>query len=147
MSEFDDEQVAPAVEPEAPAEEPETPIAAVEPEVVYVSEPDPAPAPAPVVEAKSKNDVQAASFERVVLMSSLKYQSLGKRSLSVAYVQERLIELGFFEAGADKRGWLSEGTKSSLEAFAKSDVIKSGAVEDMSVIQNLFSGTSVKVLP
>lgn len=147
MSEFDEEQVAPAVEPEAPAEEPETPMAAVEPEVVYVSEPDPAPAPAPVVEAKSKNDAPAAPFERVVLMSSLKYQAVGKRSLSVAYVQERLIELGFLDAGADKRGWLSEGTKSALDTFAKSEVIKSGEVEDVSVIESLFSGTSVKVLP
>lgn len=127
-------------EPEVIATEPEPIAAAVEPEVVAVSEPD----PAPVEIAKSKKEEPAAPasapFEKVVLMSSLEFQAVGKRSLSVAYVQERLVELGFYDAGADKRGWFSAGTKKSLSDFAGSDSF------DISVIERLFSGTNVKVI-
>lgn len=125
-------------EPEVIATEPEPIAAAVEPEVVAVSEPD----PAPVEIAKSKKEEPAAPapFEKVVLMSSLEFQAVGKRSLSVAYVQERLVELGFYDAGADKRGWFSAGTKKSLSDFSGSDSF------DMSVIERLFAGTNVKVI-
>lgn len=127
-------------EPEVIATEPEPIAAAVEPEVVAVSEPD----PAPVEIAKSKKEEPAAPasapFEKVVLMSSLEFQAVGKRSLSVAYVQERLVELGFYDAGADKRGWFSVGTKKSLSDFAGSDSF------DMSVVERLFAGTNVKVI-
>jgi len=127
-------------EPEVIATEPEPIAAAVEPEVVAVSEPD----PAPVEIAKSKKEEPAAPasapFEKVVLMSSLEFQAVGKRSLSVAYVQERLVELGFYDAGADKRGWFSAGTKKSLSDFSGSDSF------DISVIERLFSGTNVKVI-
>jgi len=125
-------------EPEVIATEPEPIVAAVEPEVVAVSEPD----PAPVEIAKSKKEEPAAPapFEKVVLMSSLEFQAVGKRSLSVAYVQERLVELGFYDAGADKRGWFSAGTKKSLSDFSGSDSF------DMSVIERLFAGTNVKVI-
>lgn len=144
MSELDEgfAVVPQTPEPEVVAVEPEPIAAAVEPEVVAVSEPD----PAPVEIAKSKKEEPAAPasasapFEKVVLMSSLEFQAVGKRSLSVAYVQERLVELGFYDAGADKRGWFSVGTKKSLSDFAGSDSF------DMSVIERLFAGTNVKVI-
>lgn len=154
MSEFDEQfaaepeasEVVPQIsEPEVVAPEPEPePVFVPEPEVVYVPEPDPAPAPAAEEIVKSKNEEPAAPasapFEKVVLMSSLEFQAVGKRSLSVAYVQERLVELGFYDAGADKRGWFSVGTKKSLSDFAGSDSF------DMSVIERLFAGTNVKVI-
>ena len=79
-------------------------------------------------------------------MSSLEFQAVGKRSLSVAYVQERLLDLGFGEAGSDKRGWLSDGTRKALNEFAGSDVVVSGVVKDIAVIERLFAGTAVKVI-
>lgn len=144
MSELDEDfAVVPQTpEPEVVAVEPEPITVAEEPEVVSVSEPDPAPALVAEEIVKSKNEDAAApaSFEKVVLMSSLEFQAVGKRSLSVAYVQERLVELGFYDAGADKRGWFSAGTKKSLSEFAGSDEI------DISVVQRLFAGTEVRVL-
>jgi len=153
MSEYNEalpsveEEVIPAVEEV---------VAVVEPvveEVVVPSAPEPevvfTPPAAPGAFGKSKNDEDAAaasSFEKVVLLSSLKFKAVSRRSLSVAYVQERLLDLGFGEAGSDKRGWLSDGTRKALNEFAGSDVVESGEVKDIAVIERLFAGTAVKVI-
>lgn len=99
---------------------------AVEPEVVYV-------APEPLVSGAE------------VLLSSLKFESYSHNSLSVALVQERLIELGFDDAGSDNRGWLSVGTKKALALYAglSEDAV---AVDDAELIKKLFAGTAVTIL-
>lgn len=99
--------------------------AAVEPEVVRV---------APVS--------SASSVAGIVLLSSLKFESNALNSLSVALVQERLIELGFYDAGSDNRGWLSQGTKKALALYAglSEDAV---AVDDAELIKKLFAGTAV----
>jgi hypothetical protein len=116
-------------EPEAAAEVAKSKkspaAAAVEPEVVRV-----APASS------------ASSVAGVVLLSSLKFESNSLNSLSVALVQERLIELGFYDAGSDNRGWLSEGTRKALALYAglSEDAV---AVDDADLIKKLFAGTAV----
>ena len=99
--------------------------AAVEPEVVYVPPVSP-----------------ASSVAGVVLLSSLKFESNSQNSLSVALVQERLIELGFYDAGSDNRGWLGEGTRKALALYAglSEDAV---AVDDAELIKKLFAGTAV----
>ena len=122
-----------------------------EPEIEEViAEPTPVVVEEPV--AKSKNEeevVQAAPVrgldEKVVHTSALVFRSNSHNSASVALVQERLVELGFGEAGADKYGWLSEGTMNSLAEFAKIDVEMCDP-QDASIIEALFAGTQVTVL-
>ena len=96
--------------------------AAVEPEVVRVA--------------------PASSVAGVVLLSSLKFASNSQNSLSVALVQERLIELGFYDAGSDNRGWLGEGTRKALALYAglSEDAV---VVDDAELIKKLFAGTAV----
>lgn len=114
---------------------------------VVVSEPEVVSDPAPLVEeiAKSKNVYAADSDQKVVSMSSLVFQSLSRRSLSVAYVQERLLDLGFGSAGSDKRGWLSIGTKEALDQFCGCASDDDHA-KDKVLIERLFVGTEVSVL-
>jgi hypothetical protein len=140
MSELDEQfEVAPQTqEPEVIASEPEPVAVVAEPEVVSD--------PAPLVEeiAKSKNVYAADSAQKVVSMSSLVFQSLSQRSLSVAYVQERLLDLGFGSAGSDKRGWLSVGTKEALDQFC--GCAGDDHTKDKALIERLFVGTEVSVL-
>ena len=79
------------------------------------------------------------------MLSSLKFESNAQNSQSVALVQERLIELSFYDAGSDNRGWLSEGTRKALALYAglSEDVV---VVDDADLIKKLFAGTAVEVL-
>lgn len=119
-------------------------------EEVVVVEPVLEVIPEPV--AKSKNEEQASqeavahgTSEKVVHTSALVFRSNSHNSASVALVQERLVELGFVDASADKSGWLSEGTMNSLAEFAKMDVEMCNP-QDASIIEALFAGTQVTVL-
>lgn len=124
-----EQEVVDAPAEEAAAEEiaksknsPEIVAAVVEPQVVYV-------APESLVSGQ-------------VVLSSLKFESYSRNSLSVALVQERLIELGFEDAGSDNRGWLSVGTKKALALYAglSEDAV---AVDNADLIGKLFAGTAV----
>jgi hypothetical protein len=123
-----------------------------EPEVVYVEE-----AAAAETSAKSKKSSAAAAVEPEVvyvppassvagsvLLSRLKFESDAQNSVSVALVQQRLIELGFHDAGSDNRGWLCEGTRKALALYAgvSEDVV---ATDDKELIEKLFAGVDVIV--
>lgn len=84
-----------------------------------------------------------------ISMSKLVFESLFERnSRSVGLVQLRLVELGYGVAGADKRGWLSAGTKEALAEFAKdSGMSEATQYADQDVIEALFSGTPVRIVP
>lgn len=136
-------------EPVVPVEEPK-----VEEVVVIEPTPEVVVEPAPVVEepiAKSKNDKPArtaparGSKEKVVHTSALIFKSNSRNSVSVGLVQERLVELGHADAGADRHGWLCEGTMQALADFAKTTVAKCNP-QDASVIEALFAGTQVEVI-
>ena len=132
---------APVAQPEPMFIEPEAPEAEVVEEVVAVVE--------PVEEPKSKNDApvqsKLAASKKVVSLSNLVFESKSRNSASVGLVQFRLVELGFFDAGSDKFGWLSAGTMKSLAQFAKTSVEKVNT-QDEKLISRLFEGTSVEVV-
>jgi hypothetical protein len=118
----------------------ETPAAVVEPEVVYVP-----PTPAPVEEPKSKNlSSKLSGTKRVVRLSKLVFESKERNSASVGLVQYRLVERGHFDAGSDKYGWLSVGTKKALASFAGTNAEKLN-LQDKALIERLFEGTDVEV--
>ena len=118
----------------------EVPAAVVEPEVVYVP-----PTPAPVEEPKSKNlSSKLSGTKRVVRLSKLVFESKERNSASVGLVQYRLVERGHFDAGSDKYGWLSVGTKKALASFAGTNAEKLN-LQDKALIERLFEGTDVEV--
>lgn len=82
-----------------------------------------------------------------VELSKFVFESLYERnSRSVGLAQIRLIELGYMEAGSDKRGWLSTGTKEALEAFASDRGIVSN-FDSEEVISAVFEDTPVTIVP
>lgn len=137
--------VAPQIEPQENRAIPhsymeEVPVAVVEPEVVHVP-----PTPAPVEEPKSKNlPSKLSGTKRVVLMSKLVFESKERNSASVGLVQYRLVERGHYDAGSDKYGWLSVGTRKALASFAGVSVEKLN-LKDKALIERLFEGTDVEV--
>ena len=143
-----EEVVASPVLPE-PIFEPKPEVAKVEPTPIVEEVVAPAPKPQPVETPKSKNIEPAPApskvdaRKKVVSMSKLIFESNAKNSASVAVVQERLIELGHYEAGSDRRGWLSTGTMKSLAGFAKAKEVN---LKDEKLIKRLFEGTSVDVV-
>lgn len=95
--------------------------------------------------AKSAEGSVAWSQDMSVSVSKLVYESLFERnSRSVGLVQIRLVELGYMTAGADRRGWLSAGTKEALEAYAKDNKIESAYNTD-AVVRSLFAKTPVTI--
>ena len=136
------------VEPVALAVEPVTIPAVVveakpepvkEPEVVVKKE-----APAPAAAAPEGKKLAGAGV--FVQLSALKHGSRVKNSRSVASVQSRLIELGFSDAGDDKRGTFGDSTLVALTAFHKDSKVKADACTDEPVIVALFKGTAVEVI-
>jgi len=136
-----------------PLEQKPTPTA-VAPEVVAVA-PEPvkepevvvtAPEPIAVEEPKSKNPPsKLTGTTRVVRLSKIVFESREKNSASVGLVQYRLVERGHFDAGSDKYGWLSAGTKKALASFAGTTVEKLN-LQDKTLIKRLFEGTDVEVV-
>lgn len=119
----------------------EVPAAVVEPEVVYVP-----PTPAPVEEPKSKNlPSKLSGTKRVVRLSKLVFESKERNSASVGLVQYRLVERGHYDAGSDKYGWLSVGTRKALASFAGTNAEKLN-LQDKALIERLFEGTDVEVI-
>lgn len=113
-----------------------------EPEVVVKKE---APAAAVAEEPKPEGKKLAGSGVFVQL-AALVHGSREKNSRSVASVQSRLIELGFFEAGNDKRGSFGDSTLEALTAFHKDSKVKADNCTDEAVVVALFKGTAVEVL-
>ena len=94
---------------------------------------------------KPAGESVAWSQDMSVSVSKLVFESLFERnSRSVGLTQIRLIELGYMSAGADRRGWLSAGTKEALEAYASDNKV-AGAYNTDAVVRALFKGTPVTV--
>jgi hypothetical protein len=146
------EALAPEPTPAVVIPEVVAPVYAVEPEPEVVIEPEvvsTAPAAAVVEEPKSKNDAPTPSklsgTKRVVRLSKLVFESSERNSASVGLVQYRLVERGHYDAGSDKYGWLSVGTKKALASFAGVSAEKVN-LQDEKVIKRLFEGTDVEVI-
>jgi peptidoglycan hydrolase-like protein with peptidoglycan-binding domain len=134
------------VEPVALAVEPKTiPAVVVETEVVEKKEAAPAPVAAAAEQPKPEGK-KLAGAGVFVQLAALVHGSRVKNSRSVASVQSRLIELGFSEAGNDKRGSFGDSTLEALTAFHKDSKVKADSCVDEAVIVALFKGTAVEVL-
>jgi peptidoglycan hydrolase-like protein with peptidoglycan-binding domain len=114
-----------------------------EPEVVVKKE---APAVAAAAEEPKPEGKKLAGAGVYVQVAALVHGSRVKNSRSVASVQSRLIELGFSEAGNDKRGTFGDSTLEALTAFHKDSKVKADNCIDKPVIVALFKGTAVEVL-
>ncbi len=152
MIEETPEALAPEPTPAVVIPEVVAPVYAVEPEPEVVIEPEvvsTAPAAAVVEEPKSKNDAPTPSklsgTKRVVRLSKLVFESSERNSASVGLVQYRLVERGHYDAGSDKYGWLSVGTRKALASFAGVSAEKVN-LQDEKVIKRLFEGTDVEVI-
>lgn len=152
MIEETPEALAPEPTPAVVIPEVVAPVYAVKPEPEVVIEPEvvsTAPAAAVVEEPKSKNDAPTPSklsgTKRVVRLSKLVFESSERNSASVGLVQYRLVERGHYDAGSDKYGWLSVGTRKALASFAGVSAEKVN-LQDEKVIKRLFEGTDVEVI-
>ena len=118
---------------------------AVEPEPVVEPTPvveEPAPVE-PVVKSK-KTTTSSSKLTGVVHLSIIKTHRFQKNSASSALIQERLIELGFADAGSDNRGHLSDMTVKALAKFDEADLNEYLISE--ATIKKLFEGTAVEVI-
>lgn len=134
----------------------EVPVAVVaEPEVVAVAEEAVAPAAVAAAEEKgkkSKPGLRSAAPSTLgsnvfVQMQALVCCGGAKNSGSVASVQHRLLELGYTQAGDEKRGFFGANTCAALQEFQSDSKIESGSCCDLETIKALFEGTKVEVLP
>jgi len=81
-----------------------------------------------------------------VSRSKLIYKNMFEHnSRSVGVTQIRLLELGYVEAGADKRGYLGDGTLTALSQFAKDQGLGQVDIQDEALVKAVFAGTPVTV--
>jgi len=66
-------------------------------------------------------------------------------SRSVGVTQIRLLELGYVEAGSDKRGYLGDGTLMAISKFAKDQGLGKTDIQDEALVSAIFAGTPVTV--
>ena len=143
-----EEQIAPApeVELEVVVEEPEPVVE----EVVYTPAPEVEveiePAVVVVEEVVHTPAPEVLSTERdTVVLSKLSLASKEKKSKTVALVQNRLIGLGFVQAGEDNIGTFGVNTAKALADYAGCEVIGCDFTDE-TMIKTLFSGTAVEVI-
>lgn len=124
----------------------------VTPRDIAPVEPTPVEEPTPKEDKSKKsaavsNTVPTSIPEGLkVELSKMVFQSLYERnSRSVGLIQIRLIELGYMSAGADKRGYLSVGTRQALEEYATKK--KTGNYDSEETIKSVLKGTPVTVVP
>lgn len=126
----------------------EAPAAAAEPEVVVAPAAAADPGAVEGKKSKSRSAVPSALGSNVfVQMQALVCCGGTKNSGSVASVQTRLLELGYVQAGDEKRGYFGVNTCSALKEFQKDSKIESEDCADLDTITALFEGTKVEVLP
>lgn len=80
-----------------------------------------------------------------VALKSLVYLAVARNSASVAAVQTRLIELGYIEAGGEKRGWFGPLTCQALLDFQRDESIDEEYCAGEQTVTALFAGTHVEV--
>lgn len=105
-----------------------------------------APASAPKKQKNSKNVRSNLPANTFVAMSALVYLSVRQNSASVAAVQTRLLELGYVEAGGEKKGWFGPLTCQALKAFQEDAGIDEENCAGRETIEALFAGTRAEVV-
>ena len=110
--------------------------------VVEEKKPDPAPKRSAGKKAKPRTSLPKPTY---VSLKALVYLGIPKNSASVAAVQTRLLELGYVEAGGERRGWFGPLTCQALEAFQQDEGIEEENCAGEQTITALFDGTHVEV--
>jgi len=80
-----------------------------------------------------------------VALKALVYLAVARNSASVAAVQTRLLEMGYEQAGAEKRGWFGPHTYEALLAFQEAEGIDEEYCAGEETITALFADTHVEV--
>lgn len=81
-----------------------------------------------------------------VSRAKLQYKNMFEHnSYSVVVTQTRLVELGYSEAGADKRGYLGDGTLTAISKFAKDHGFGQVDIQDEALVKAVFAGTPVTI--
>ena len=120
----------------------ERPVEATSVEVEEVVKPEPKPeVKKSAAPKKSSSDLPAVELHASALVES----KVKRNSLTVAWVQDRLNELGYPTAREDIRGWYSEGTVKAVEAFQKDRGLEVGAMT-RSTLDALIEGTKASVV-
>jgi len=107
------------------------------------SEPDAKPKPVEEKKAVVKPVLPTVD----VSLGALTYSPRKKRSMSVAFMQERLTELGYSGARADFSGWFSAGTRRAVEAWQKDNRLEVTGECSPVDMEFLFDGTNVVIVP
>lgn len=101
---------------------------------------------------KSKKVVDPKSVPTVltsgdrVSRAKLQYKNVFEHnSYSVVVTQTRLVELGYAEAGADKRGYFGDGTLTAISKFAKDQGLGQVDIQDEALVKAIFAGTPVTI--
>lgn len=100
---------------------------------------------APQQPAKKKAAPTALPNPTYVSLKALVYLAVARNSASVAAVQTRLLELGYTDAGGEKRGWFGPLTCEALLAFQADNGINEDYCAGEETITALFAGTHVEV--
>lgn len=66
-------------------------------------------------------------------------------SRSVGVTQIRLMELGYMEAGSDKRGYLGDGTLLAIQKFAEDHGLEANNLQSQDLVRAIFAGTPVTI--
>jgi len=119
----------------------------VEEEVVEEKKPAAKKAAAP---KGKKTDPKSVSTKLgsdiTVSRSKLIYKNMFEHnSRSVGVTQIRLLELGYVEAGSDKRGYLGDETLMAISKFAKDQGMGQVDIQDEALVKAIFAGTPVTV--
>ena len=123
---------------ERPVEATSVEVEEVAQEIVVEEQPKKKPAPKP---ASKGTELPAVELHASALVES----KVKRNSLTVAWVQDRLNELGYPTAREDIRGWYSEGTVKAVEAFQKDRGLEVGAMT-RSTLDALIEGTKASVV-
>ena len=93
-----------------------------------------------------KSVATVLSSDITVSRAKLIYKNMFEHnSRSVGVVQIRLLELGYVEAGSDKRGYLDDGTLMAISKFAKDNGFGQTDLQDEALVKAIFAGTPVTV--
>lgn len=103
-------------------------------------------APAKDKKADPKTVPTELSSLITVSRAKLVYKSLFEHnSRSVGVTQIRLVELGYPQAGADKRGYLGDPTLEAIKEFADDHGLEANDLTSEALVQAIFAGTPVTI--
>jgi hypothetical protein len=120
-----------------------------EPQAVVADAEEKKPArktPAKSKKADPKTVPTELSSDITVSRAKLVHKSLFEHnSRSVGVTQIRLIELGYAQASADKRGYLGDPTLEAIKEFADDHGLEANDLTNEELVKAIFAGTPVTI--